>query len=210
LIRSLVLTTAALVLAAGLALAEPEVQVRYFDGVPEISITGDYPGARYTIWRAAAPSGPFGAMTSLDILCLGTCFGSDYAARPGETYWYRFDLALGDGSTRTFGPFPVTISPVLARSTGVSVHPNPMRAAGRIELFLSGAPGEAALDASAMLFDLQGRRVKTLWKGPLSRGLTRVAWDGRDDAGRALGPGAYFVRFATPHGVSIQRIVRIQ
>jgi hypothetical protein len=207
-IRSLALTFSSLLLVAGLAMAEPSVQVRYIDGVPQISITGDYPRTRYTILRAAEEQGPFAPMTAQDILCLGSCYGDDFRATPGATYWYRFDLTREDNTQVSFGPYRVTISATLARATGAQVFPNPIASAGRIELFLAGHPSDGPLPVEALLFDLQGRRVRSFWRGPLTRGLTSVAWDGRDDAGRSLGPGAYFLRLSSPHGVRVTRVLR--
>jgi hypothetical protein len=201
---------ATLLLAAGLAFAEPAVQVRYFDGVPEISITGDYARTRYTIARAAIPDGPFTPITDVSTLCLGSCSAMDYDASPGRIYWYRFDLAFEDGSSRTFGPYAVTISPTLARSSGASVVPNPMSGSARVELFLAGSPAAGSLDADAILFDLAGRRVRTIWSGALARGLTRVSWDGRNEVGRAIEPGVYYLRFASPLGVRVSRVLRLR
>jgi hypothetical protein len=50
------------------------------------------------------------------------------------------------------------------------------------------APGEVAL------FDLQGRRVRTLARGIYASGFETVAWDGQDDAGRPVSSGVYFLR----------------
>jgi flagellar hook assembly protein FlgD len=44
------------------------------------------------------------------------------------------------------------------------------------------------------VFDLLGRRVRTLDRGPRAAGAQRVAWDGRDAAGAPVTPGLYHVR----------------
>jgi PKD repeat protein len=44
------------------------------------------------------------------------------------------------------------------------------------------------------LFDVLGQRVRTLASGWLSAGGQRVVWDGRDEAGSAVGNGVYFYR----------------
>lgn len=59
------------------------------------------------------------------------------------------------------------------------------------------APAPARVD----LFDLSGRRVRTLADRQLPSGVTVLPWDGRDEAGRTLPRGVYFARLTTP-GVS--------
>lgn len=207
-IRSALLSTAALILVAGLALAEPGVEVRYYAGVPQIQLEGSYPQSRYTVYRAERPDGPFAALTELGTLCVGTCYAEDPAALPGRTYYYRFDLQLQDGSLVTYGPFAVTISPDLAARVQARMIPNPSRAASRIELILAGSASDASLDVDVRLFDLQGRAVRTILRGPLARGMTSFVFDGRADDGRPLPSGTYFLRFSTPLGTQVARIVR--
>jgi len=207
--RSLVLTLLAAVLVAGLASAEPTVEVRYYDGIPQIHLSGSYPQSTYTVFRAQGPDGPWTAFTDFGTLCLGPCYGEDRDAEPGRTYWYRFDLRLADGTLASFGPYEVTIAAELAQRVGARVVPNPSRAASRVEIFLAGAASAPPVAASAVLFDLQGRAVRTIFRGPLSRGATSVAWDGRADDGRAVGAGQYFLRISTPLGVSTTRVLRV-
>ena len=44
------------------------------------------------------------------------------------------------------------------------------------------------------LFDLAGRRVRTLVSAQLAAGPQSITWDGRDDSGRAQASGVYFAR----------------
>jgi len=140
------------------------------------------------------------------VLCLGPCFAFDPAAEPGQTYLYRFDLELDDGSRVTFGPYTVTISAALAARMRARLSPSPGAGAARVELFLGGAGGP--LEADARLFDLQGRAVATLHRGPLARGLTTLAWDGRGDRGGMLPSGLYLLRFSSPLGTTVTRVLR--
>lgn len=207
--RTLTLSIAALLLVVGLAFADPAVDVRYYDGVPQIHLEGSYPQARYTVYRASAPAGPWSAFTDFNTLCVGPCYGEDAEAEPGKTYWYRFELLLQDGSLVSYGPYQVTISPVLAQRVSARVVPNPSRAASRIELFLAGPATAGPVRASAILYDLQGRAVRTIFSGVLGRGLTRLDWDGHADGGRAIAAGQYYLRLSTPLGVSTSRVLRV-
>ena len=51
---------------------------------------------------------------------------------------------------------------------------------------------EAAVRLS--VFDLSGRAVSTLLRSTLKPGDYSLAWNGRDDAGRRLAQGVYFLR----------------
>ncbi|HYM81340.1 MAG TPA: FlgD immunoglobulin-like domain containing protein [Candidatus Limnocylindria bacterium] len=188
------------------AAGDPEIDVRYYNGVPRVAIEGDYAQTRYTVWRSQQAAGPYAAVSNRDVLCLGSCFFDDYDAAPGASYWYRFDLILADGSLASFGPYPVEISGALARTIGARVMPNPSRGPAVLELVLNSSDQPVAGEAA--LFDLQGRRIATMFRGPVSRGTTRVAWNGRRDDGADLAAGSYFLRFTAGAHQSITRISR--
>jgi flagellar hook assembly protein FlgD len=52
------------------------------------------------------------------------------------------------------------------------------------------------------VFDVHGRCVRSLREGPVAAGLLAIVWDGRDDAGRALPGGVYFMRASTGSDIS--------
>ena len=45
-------------------------------------------------------------------------------------------------------------------------------------------------------WDASGRKVARVFDGSREAGPSSVAWDGRDDAGRALPRGLYFLRLS--------------
>ncbi len=200
---------AATMLVATLAVADPGVHVEYREGVPHVRLNGDFPGSRYTILRSGFEAGPFDRVSDASTLCTGTCYVDDFEAVAGATYWYRFDLELANGSFQSFGPYPVTISADQVRPIRAEIHPNPGAGAARVQLFLSGRPGTAPVDAEVAIYDLQGRQQVVLHRGPLGRGASRVDWNGRGSDGRPLSAGVYFLRFASPLGMSISRLVRL-
>jgi hypothetical protein len=74
--------------------------------------------------------------------------------------------------------------------------------------FAVGMPqaGQARLE----VFDVRGRRVRRLWDGDFAAGVNTPVWDGRDDKGRSLGAGLYFVRLQTAQTERSVRVVRVQ
>jgi hypothetical protein len=182
---------------AGSATADPELIVRYPNGVPQVSIAGDYSGASYTVYRAPAGGGSFQPIGGSSILCLGPCYVEDRSAMPGESYRYRFDLVTPNGEAARFvsyGPYLATISPALARPLGIQAYPNPGRGATSVLVHLAGSPGERGAEGEAAIFDLAGRRVRVLYRGTVARGVTTLAWDGRDERGETLKAGVYLLR----------------
>lgn len=57
------------------------------------------------------------------------------------------------------------------------------------------------------VFDLQGRRVRTLADRRLPAGAVVLSWDGRDEGGRRMTHGLYFARLTTPRLVRTTRIL---
>jgi hypothetical protein len=57
-----------------------------------------------------------------------------------------------------------------------------------------------SMQGELALFDAAGRLRRVLATGELSAGEHRIAWDGRDDAGRAVAAGRYFLRLAGDRG----------
>ena len=49
-------------------------------------------------------------------------------------------------------------------------------------------------DVRLRVYDLAGRVVRTVLESRLGAGRHQVAWDGRDDAGRSVAQGIYFLR----------------
>ena len=203
-------TAAALCVAlmSGPARSDPEFRISYPGGVPRAEIAGDWRGNHYTVQRASAASGAFASISDADVLCIGSCFADDFTAVPGRTYYYRFDLELAYGRTARFGPYAATISPTLARPLSAALSPNPGFGPSRLSLFAAGPPGRS-VGAEASLFDLQGRRVATLFRGALASGPTRLDWDGRGEDGRPLAGGVYLLRLTASDGRRfVARVVR--
>lgn len=200
-----------LVLAALAAVpvgADPGITVSYESEILRVTLNGSYAGAYYLALRSGEPAGQYNPLFAQPALCTGDCFLRDREALPGATYYYRFELRSADGRNESYGPYSVTVPD---RPFGVRVSPNPSSGPTRIELSLPGSRSrDAPIQADARVVDLRGRTVRILHSGPLARGVTSLAWDGRGDGGQPLGAGVYFVRLSTAVGSTIARIVRFR
>lgn len=82
-----------------------------------------------------------------------------------------------------------------ASASNLKVSPNPFRESVRID-----GRGAARAGPGFSIWSADGRRIRTL-VGP--------QWDGRDEAGRAVPAGIYFVRSAPPAAAQV-RVVRVR
>ena len=114
-------------------------------------------------------------------------------------------LIAGAGVTEVPEPEnpPPTSLPSVTRLLPAA--PNPFGGSTVLLLELSG-PTRAEL----AVFDVAGRRVRTLLDASLPAGRHPVVWDGRDDRGRAAGAGVYFARLITDSGASSRRVVLLR
>ena len=97
----------------------------------------------------------------------------------------------GDPTLITGAPSDV---PDAAAAAGLleAARPNPFNPRTDVAFTL---PDDGAVVLA--VYDLRGRRVRVLADARLEAGRHVRAWDGRDDAGRALPSGIYFARVAT-------------
>ncbi len=94
-------------------------------------------------------------------------------------------LKTASGAAATAAP---ATPPAAVARLGAN-RPNPFNPATVIPYELPRA-GRARL----ALYDAAGRRVRTLVDGETAAGAHEARWDGRDEAGRPVGSGAYFAR----------------
>jgi hypothetical protein len=84
-------------------------------------------------------------------------------------------------------------------------HPNPFTRRTRISYQLA-TPGEVDL----RVYDISGRLVRTLNQGLCDPGYYTVMWDGKDDRGRVVSSGVYFVRFETEGCEKVEKAVLLR
>jgi hypothetical protein len=86
--------------------------------------------------------------------------------------------------------------------------PNPFNSSTRIRFAAhpSGAPSPVSLT----IYNLSGRRVRVLHEHLLLAGSRAALWDGRDDRGRNLSSGVYFVVLACTENQRAQKILLLK
>jgi hypothetical protein len=94
-----------------------------------------------------------------------------------------------------------------ARTELGAARPNPFEAGTRISFEIAGTGRQRVQLA---VYDVNGRRVRTLVAEELAPGSFEAAWDGRDAAGRRVGAGVYFARLVTRDADVSRKIVRLR
>jgi glucose/arabinose dehydrogenase len=106
-------------------------------------------------------------------------------------------LVSFDGNLYELFMTPTPVQTPAATSV-LSIAPNPFQATTAVSFTLP-SPADATLE----VFDVAGRRVAMILDGSLGGGPALVRWDGRDEMGRALRSGVYFVRL-TLNGEAVE------
>ena len=105
--------------------------------------------------------------------------------RTGAGYEYAYSATFDPGLTGADRPIAATLT----------TFPNPF--------YLSGGPAtvryevDRSGDVGLALYDVRGRKVRTLVDGVHSQGTFITTWDGTDDEGRRVASGVYFCRMTT-------------
>ncbi len=87
-----------------------------------------------------------------------------------------------------------------------AVYPNPFvpdgrSSAARVRIWASrNEPVEVAV------FDLRGRKIRSLFRGPVGSGGRSVVWDGRDRSGNQVPAGVYLIRARCGQDVATRRV----
>jgi predicted outer membrane repeat protein len=119
---------------------------------------------------------------------------TDFCGNEGEASTIT-DQSVGAPGVRP-RPQAVTLAPT---------HPNPFRHSTTITF---GLPDRA--DVRLHVYDVGGRRVRTLVAGSRPPGYHTVFWEGRDDAGRAVVPGLYFLRLEVRDFTANRKVVLLK
>jgi hypothetical protein len=118
-------------------------------------------------------------------------FESDVPPSSGEATLEAWERT-GDDVVVAAAEVPSSASHVAdalaSSSLRLSVSPNPTRGSAELGFVLA-----EECEVSLEIFDARGRSVRSLLNGPEAPGERHVLWDGRDERGRAVGAGVYFV-----------------
>jgi hypothetical protein len=118
------------------------------------------------------------------------------------------EIVSGDEGEAEDGVVVVLSTDRAGLETGLSApRPNPSRRSVRIDFTLAGA---TAQEVVIEVFDVAGRRVRSLVEERINPGRYRVSWNGRDDSGKGSAAGIYFLRMRTEGYTKVRRIALLR
>jgi hypothetical protein len=143
-------------------------------------------GVSFRVSRLEAPGGEYRPLDDRTVARDGLAFSfTDERVEPGGTYRYRVEHSKGAGWDELFETDAVSIPSMPAAL--FQNHPNPFNPSTAIGYYL---PSSAHVTLE--IFDVSGRRIRSLVDGPMAGGYHTALWNGADDAGRAVSSGIYF------------------
>jgi len=113
--------------------------------------------------------------------------------------------ALGDACGGDLSPVPDQDASIPMAFKVEQNFPNPFNPSTTIRFALP-----SAAQTRVVVFDLAGRKVKTLVDGMLTAQSHEAVWTGTDEGGRAVSAGVYFYRVTSGDHMSVGRMALIK
>jgi len=131
-------------------------------------------------------------------------FYSDPEVILGETYYYRIASSDNQGNRSEYSPeLAVMVTGVwngegaeMPRMTVIeSNYPNPFNSSTTIVYSVANL-GPLPAEITIEIYDITGRKIRTLIHERKEAGIHKIVWDGKDDSGNDLTSGTYFARIS--------------
>jgi len=170
----------------------------------------------YLDWRSNTEADFFGYLVHRDTLAGFTPSPLNLIAEPesslyadgdvalGQTYYYRIAALDNQGNRSDYSPeIAITVTGIwqgdgaeIPRMTIIeSNYPNPFNSTTTI-IYTVANLGPIPAEIVIEIYDIMGRKVRTLVNERKEVGRYSIAWDGTGDSGEALTSGTYFARIS--------------
>ncbi len=132
------------------------------------------------------------------------------------TYYYWIESYENSGYTTFHGPAYTIVEegsvtpPAVYDVTALSGNfPNPFNPETEIHFSIKGTEGEM-VDASLVIYNIKGQRVKELFSQHQATERDKVVWHGTDDSGKPVASGVYFYRLKTADYSEIRKMMLLK
>jgi Peptidase family C25/FG-GAP-like repeat/Propeptide_C25 len=129
----------------------------------------------------------------------------------GPAPWPQFQHdAERSGTSDTPPSTAVDPTPVTAPVTLELAAPHPNPAHGAVQIGFAIPAGQNGTPLDLAVFDIAGRRVRTLVHGPARTGRVVVSWDLREDSGGLAASGVYLVQLRAGSHVLTRKTIALR
>ena len=143
--------------------------------------------------------------STLDILSFQDRI-AEAGAGAGENLHYSYRLVIGEVEVAQSPEADVFAPGTAPSATRLLANiPNPFNPNTTIHFELA-QPSEVEVS----VYDVMGRKVRVLVEGERAAGLHAPVWDGRDQSGRQVSSGAYYVRLITEGKIDRRKITLVK
>jgi len=123
-----------------------------------------------------------------------------YARFTGTIYWDDITSEVIGSTTAVKGGKDVPVSYELSDN-----YPNPFNPTTTLQFAIPEAG-----QASIVIYNLLGQKVRTLTNEYRAAGRYQITWDGMDDAGRQAGSGVYLYRLQSNQTSIVKKMVLVK
>ena len=89
-------------------------------------------------------------------------------------------------------------------------YPNPFNSETTISYSIPSSQDENGGHMRLIIYNMLGQHVRTLFSGPIESGIHTVSWNARNDNGRVLSSGVYFVELTYGSTRQLQRLIYLR
>ncbi|HPG40302.1 MAG TPA: T9SS type A sorting domain-containing protein [bacterium] len=130
---------------------------------------------------------------------------TDAGVAPNSGYRYRLGDVNVAGTVTMHSPIAVTMTALPQSTELLNAYPNPFNPETTINYQL-----HKDSQVTITVYDLLGRKVKTLIDEQQAAGSYRTLWNGTDNSGAKAASGAYLVRMETQEVTQIQKVLLLK
>ncbi len=166
----------------------------------EIAVAEELEG--FNVYRAENRDGVFMRLNETLIPADHEYSYQDTHLQPGATYLYRLGAVDRDGE---FFSQDILVEVPFLETTLHQNRPNPFNPSTVIPFYLS-EPAHVQLS----IYDVRGKRVRTLLDANRSFGKHEVMWNGRDNRGNPVSSGVYYYRLKTGQRILTKKLTLLK
>ncbi len=161
----------------------------------------------YQVVRSEQETGRYDAVTKDIVRASGSTSGGTYEYRDesisaNRTYWYKLREVADNGLGSEYGPYSVTYRVTNKLDQNV---PNPFNPTTVIKYAIAS---DNAVNLT--IYDVAGRKVRTLVNERQRADAYRITWDGSNDTGQKVASGVYFYKLVAGKFTQTKKMVLLK